>query len=127
MDLQEYQTILEGLSYGKRLPTAVYIYRGEGTKLPLPLEQLVGATAERCQVGPEFTVLKFRTDELKLSFLSYPTFLSEAHPALAQAITVDLVAGKTRRTDYAHNLNPPILHRKESFLPPDHPLRLFCE
>lgn len=33
----------------------------------------------------------------------------------------DLVTGKARHTDYADNLNPPILHRKESFLPADQP------
>ena len=36
-------------------------------------------------------------------------------------MTVALRTGKARQTDYARNLNPPILHRKESFLPEGHP------
>jgi len=60
---------------------------------------------------------------LKVSLLSYPDFLTDPHPALRHAITIDLISGKARRTDYAKNSNPPILHRKESFLPPSHPLR----
>jgi len=42
---------------------------------------------------------------------------------LRHAITIDLVTGKARHTDYADNINPPILHRKESFLPAEHPRR----
>jgi hypothetical protein len=36
---------------------------------------------------------------------------------------VDLVTGKVRHRDYADNINPPILHRKETFLPAGHALR----
>jgi hypothetical protein len=40
-----------------------------------------------------------------------------------QAVALDLVTGKVWRTDYSDNGNPPILHRKESFVPVDHPRR----
>jgi len=33
-----------------------------------------------------------------------------------------LVTGKIRRDDYRGRANLPILHRKETFLPPEHPL-----
>jgi hypothetical protein len=36
-----------------------------------------------------------------------------------QTVTIDLVSGCARHTDYAGNPNPPILHRREQFLPPD--------
>jgi hypothetical protein len=75
------------------------------------------------EIGTEFKFIKFRTDELKVSFLCYPDFMDHPHPTLRHAITVDLASGKARHTDYADNLNPPILHRKETFLPPDHPRR----
>jgi SAM-dependent methyltransferase len=71
--------------------------------------------------------MKFRTDELKVSFLSYPGFMNDAHPALRHAVTIDLVTGRPRHTDYADNLNPPILHRKETFLPENHPARATFE
>ena len=35
---------------------------------------------------------------------------------------MDLISGKVRRDDYRRRENPPILHRKETFLPADHPL-----
>ncbi len=100
---------------------------------PLPTEGLASAASEldrlaccladRYQIGPEFNVLKFRSDELKVSFLLYPRSFQDPHPSLRQAVTVDLVRGKARHTDYAGNPNPPILHRKEAFLPADHPKR----
>ena len=57
------------------------------------------------------------------SLMCYPRFFENPHPALRHAVTIDLVSGKARHTDYAGNPNPPILHRKESLLPAEHPQR----
>jgi hypothetical protein len=37
---------------------------------------------KRCEIPPGFNVSKFRTDELKVSVLLYPDFLSDAPPGL---------------------------------------------
>jgi hypothetical protein len=123
MNVGEYRELLAGIPFGKRLLRAVYAYREGLAGVGGGLGKLLAELVERYQISEEFNLVKFRTDELKLSFLSYPDFLSDAHPALRHAITVDLVTGRGRHTDYADNINPPILHRKESFLPPEHPLR----
>ena len=123
MELAEYARYVKQLPFGKRLPTALYVFRADGFKSGNPLNSLVAGLASKCEIPASFNVIKFRTDELKLSFLSYPDFLSQAHPALRHAITIDLATGNARRTDYAHNVNPPILHRKECLLPPGHPRR----
>lgn len=123
MQLEGYQTLLAGLPFGKRLPTAVYVFREGMATLGAELDLLVAQVVGAFQVGPEFNVIKFRTDELKISFLCYPRFFEDPHPALRHAITIDLVRGKARHSDYGENLNPPILHRKEAFLPVDHPKR----
>src|SRR5258705_1773806 len=122
MNLLEYQSWVKAIPFGKCLPGALYVLRERvcfGESLDLLLARLVAKYA----ISAEFNVIKFRTDELKVSFLAYPDFLTDAHPALQHAITVDLVTGKARHTDYADNVNPPILHRKESFVPTDHPRR----
>jgi hypothetical protein len=123
VNLSEYKEQVARIPYGKRLPTALYVHReglaGIGGSLGRVLDQVVA----RHQVSAEFNLVKFRTDELKLSFLAYPEFDSDPHPALRRAITIDLATGKVRHTNYARNLNPPILHRKETFLPAGHPLR----
>jgi DNA phosphorothioation-associated putative methyltransferase len=121
--LRVYQECLERLTFGKRLPGALYAAREEGNDFGPELNQLLLQLAVVFEVGPEFNVIKFRTEEMKVSFLAYPEFMDDPHPALRCAVTIDLAAGKARRTEYAHNLNPPILHRKEAFLALNNPHR----
>jgi hypothetical protein len=123
MDLAAYRTAVERIPCGKRLPTSLYVYRSQGAEFGLELNALLAHLAGQFQIGPEFNVLKFRWDELKISFLSYPGFFELAHPALQQSITIDLASAKVRRADYSQNPNPPILHRKETLLPAEHPRR----
>ena len=123
MTLREYQDYLSRISHGKRLPGAHYVFRDAASDFGPELNQLLAQLVVVFGVGPEFNLMKFRTDELKVSFLSYPDFFADPHPSLRHAITIDLTCGKARHTDYAGNLNPPILHRKETFLVPDHLLR----
>jgi hypothetical protein len=123
VQFEEYQRHLTALKYGKRLPGAVYVFRAADSDFGRELNQVLAILETQHELDVKFNVIKFRTDELKISFLCYPDFLNEAHPALRHAVTIDLVTGKARHTDYADNHNPPILHRKETFLPEDHPER----
>jgi DNA phosphorothioation-associated putative methyltransferase len=59
----------------------------------------------------------------KLSYLVYPDFDTDPHPALLRCVKLSLRTRQLECYDYAHSPNPPVLHRKETFLPPDHPLR----
>jgi hypothetical protein len=123
VNLPEYREQVGRIPYGKRLPTALYVHREGLVHLGGSLGAVLDRVVARYQVSAEFNLVKFRTDELKLSFLAYPDFESDPHPALRHAIAIDLPSGKARHTDYAGNPNPPILHRKETFLPSDHRLR----
>lgn len=123
VNLPDYRACLGKLTFGKRLPGALYVSRDSAGDFGPELTTLLVQLAAVFRVGPEFNLVKFRTDELKVSFLSYPDFLTDPHPALRHAVTIDLSSGKARRTDYSNNPNPPILHRKEAFLPPEHPQR----
>ena len=120
MKFDAYQKLLTKLPTGKRLPDAVYVFWDGATALPQELEALVVGVAKELSIGSEFNVLKFHAKALKVSFLSYPRFFDDPHPALEEAITVDLVLGKARRTDYRNRENPPILHRKETLLSKNH-------
>jgi DNA phosphorothioation-associated putative methyltransferase len=123
MTSAEYRQAIDALPYGKRLPGAVYLLDpGEDARIPSLLRVTVAELRKRLEIGPEFNLLKFHQPAPKISFLAYPDFEKHPHPALAESIIVDLVTGKTRRDDYRTRANPPILHRKETFLPPDHPL-----
>lgn len=123
MELPRIRTAIEQLEYGKKLPSAVYVWDQNGENLPITLKALVTELRRRLDLGDEFNVLKFHTLQPKVSFLAYPTFWTDAHPALDCSVVVDLASGKVRRDSYAGRENPPILHRKETFLPAGHPER----
>ena len=58
------------------------MWRDANTRRPEPLDSLLKMLVKRCEIPPGFNVSKFRTDELKVSVLLYPDFLSDAHPGL---------------------------------------------
>ena len=58
----------------------------------------------------------------KVSYLAYPGFEADPHPALRRSVKLNLRTLELDCWDYADSDNPPILHRKESFLAGDHPL-----
>jgi hypothetical protein len=68
---------------------------------------------------PDWNLLKLHTDQVAISFLTYPDFDSDPHPALAEAVKINMNSGAISKTDYRKRANPPILHRKETFLPPN--------
>jgi DNA phosphorothioation-associated putative methyltransferase len=123
MTAAEYRQALDALPYGKRLPGALYLIDpGDDSRIPPLLRITVAGLRTRLGIDAGFNLLKFHTASPKISFLAYPAFEKDPHPALEEAVIVDLVTGNTRRDDYRARANPPILHRKETFLPAEHPL-----
>ena len=101
MNATEYRQALDALPYGKRLPGAVYLIDpGDDPRIPSLLRITVAELRKRLEIGAEFNLLKFHTASPKISFLAYPDFEKDPHPALKEAVIVDLVTGKTRRDDY---------------------------
>ena len=120
VDLPSLKALLLDVPHGKRVNNALYFHRDSIGRVPAALAALIDTLAAAYAIPPEFNLLKFRLDELKVSFLLYPEFFGLAHPALREAVTIDLATGKSRATDYSRQANPPVLHRKETFLPADH-------
>ena len=116
-----YCRLLRDLPYGKSLPTAFYLHRQTPVCQAGDLAVLLSAIAKANAIDEEFNIVKFRTDAPRVSFLAYPEFDREAHPALKKAVAIDLTSGRSYATSYRDNLNPPILHRKELLLAPPHP------
>ena len=111
-----------GSSVGKLTPSAIYVHESALESLP-PLLRLYEGCA-RGYIGrvDGANLVKLHTGEPKVSYLSYPDFDSDPHPALASSMTVHLQTFRVRERDYTTSQNPPILHRKETFLASDHPL-----
>ena len=67
-------------------------------------------------------LIKLHRHSGKVSYLVYPDFETDPHPALLRSIKLSLRTREFDCYDYATSTNPPILHRKETFLPPGHAL-----
>ncbi len=121
-DMARVSKAATGSAVGKRTPSAIYVHESALDSLP-PLLRLYEGCA-RGYIGrvEGANVIKLHTDEPRVSYLSYPEFESDPHPALAEGMTVHLQTFRVRERDYRRSQNPPILHRKETFLATDHPL-----
>jgi len=58
-----------------------------------------------------------------VSYLAHPDFDADPHPALLRNIKLNLRTREIESTDSTGGANPPVLHRKETFLLPDDPRR----
>jgi DNA phosphorothioation-associated putative methyltransferase len=67
-------------------------------------------------------IVKLHRHEPKVSYLSYPDFESDPHPALGHSLVVHFRTFRLKSRSYRSYRNPPILHRKEAFLHSQHPL-----
>jgi hypothetical protein len=118
MRLDQFSLLVEQTPYGKKLPTAIYLTPTDPSLLPTKLLDTIRRAEVAARPDPAWNLLKLHTDELAISFLSYPKFDIDPHPALAESTKINLNTGTVVRTDYRVRSNPPILHRKETFLPP---------
>lgn len=62
--LGAYQAALSSLTFGKVLPTAVYLVDDPEFPIPETLRTIANRLRERLTLGPEFNVLKWSTREL---------------------------------------------------------------
>ncbi|MFC1866812.1 DNA phosphorothioation-associated putative methyltransferase [Thermodesulfobacteriota bacterium] len=121
MDYVRYKKILSEFTTGKKLNDALYVYDHNLYSLSQELGNFVDNIKEKINLNTEYNVLKFTLSQFRISFLLYPTFFEMPHPRLQSSISVNLATGKTREYDYSRSDNPPILHRKETLLEPNHP------
>lgn len=121
-DMQRVLRAARHSKVGKCTPSAIYIHESALDQLP-PLLRLYEGCARR-YIGriEDANIIKLHTDEPIISYLSYPNFESDPHPALAESLIVHLQTFRLRERDYRTSKNPPILHRKESFIAPEHSL-----
>lgn len=106
---------------GKLTPTALYVHESALNSLSTVLRLYEGCAQGYLGRVDGANMIKLYRDEPKISYLSYPDFEQEPHPALAFSITVHLQTFRVRNRDYSKARNRPILHRKELFVAPDHP------
>jgi len=122
LSFTDYRRLVQSAPVGKRLPTALYVHLDAVGSLPVELMALLAWIQGQPEVNGAMTdIIKFHTNDFRVSLLNYPGFFDDPHPSLAASTIIQIDQGKVSRRTYENSGNRPILHRKETFLPEDHP------
>ncbi|MCG9730817.1 DNA phosphorothioation-associated putative methyltransferase [Shewanella sp. Isolate13] len=122
MNAEIFNELVKNTKIGKKLPDAIYLHKDSLDRIDLTLKQFITAVGQALKIdGDNWNIIKLSRQDFRLSLLSYPSFFTESYPALTQSVTVDLSKLSHRVVEYNATENPPILHRKETMLYPEHP------
>jgi len=106
----------------KLLPNALYVHRSALEALD-PLLRIYEGCA-RAYLGEidGANLIKLHRLSGKVSYLVYPDFETDPHPALLRSVKLSLCSREIDCLEYAASANPPVLHRKETFVTSGYPL-----
>lgn len=104
---------------GKLLPEDLYIHRSAVEYIP-GLLKLMLSLGESIVGRVNSDLIKFSLHGKSMSFLFYGNFDEDPHPSIQGSIRVDFRTGKNQARDYSKSENPPILHRKDTFVLPSY-------
>lgn len=108
---------------GKKVGQAIYVHRSAVDYLQTSAKDKLSVALLRVPEDFQWSVLKISgQDDQTFSFLDYQEFSAVAFPELRASLLVHLAEEGAKLRKYS-DANPPILHRKELLLAPDHPLR----
>ena len=108
---------------GKKTPNALYVHVDAIPLLHPTLRVYEGCARSYYGMVEEANIIKLHRHRPKISYLSYPKFDRDAHPSLLESFVISLGSYKVRYFDYKESSNPPVLHRKETFVSADYPKR----
>jgi DNA phosphorothioation-associated putative methyltransferase len=109
---------------GKLLPNALYVHRSALDHLAPILRVYEGSARAYLGEIEGANLIKIHRFSGKVSYLVYPDFERDPHPTLVRSVKLDMRKRQLDCQEFGQGGNPPILHRKETFLHPEHEL---CE
>lgn len=104
---------------GKRVRGSLYLHRAALACLSPDDQSRIAAASQDCPF--EWNVVRVARGELAL--LRYADFDGEPFPSLEASFSTRDGAETAVTRDYSARANPPVLHRKELLVSPDHPRR----
>lgn len=111
---------------GKVIADTVYVHALSLEHLDTPSSDLVREALSICpDAVASANVFKVDSKNRGVSLLNYPDFFDQPFPELSESWRVHVDLKRITYRTYDQSINPPILHRKELLLSPDHPRR--CE
>lgn len=108
---------------GLLVENALLVHRSALEHLPPILRIYEGCARALLGEVDEANVIKLHRFSGKVSYLAYPDFERDPHPALVRRIKVSLRTLWIEDFDYTGWDDPPILSRKDALISSDHPLR----
>lgn len=108
---------------GKQTPAALYVHESALAELDPVLRLYEGCARAYIGSVEGANIIKLHRSGPQVSYLSYPDFDTDPHPALHSSLVVPLQTFRVELRSYEHSENPPILHRKEEFVSESYPLR----
>ncbi|MFI7208982.1 DNA phosphorothioation-associated putative methyltransferase [Micromonospora aurantiaca (nom. illeg.)] len=106
---------------GKLTSEALYVHVAALHLLAPLLRVYEGCARILTGTVADANIIKLSRTGPKVSYLSYPDFDRHPHPALATSLRADLSRIVVKYLDFRESTNPPVLHRKETFVPIDYP------
>src|SRR5262245_37725060 len=98
---------------GKLLPDDLYVHRSAVDRLEPLLRVYEGCGRAYLGDIEGANVIKIHRRSGKISYLVYPDFDIDPHPALYRSFRLSLRSRQLDCYDYAQSANPPVLYRKE--------------
>lgn len=113
------------INFGKKIAQTLYFSSDAMALLPTNLRQWLSQLLDDLSSQstlPGFNVIKLNLETQQLSLLRYEDFQTHHFPCLINSHSVD-IHSKSIVSSRSYNIanNPPILHRKELLLAPNHP------
>ncbi len=108
--------VMKTSAVGKLTPAALYVHTDYKDDLAPVLRAYEGCARVLVGEVPGANIIKLSRGKFQVSYLSYPDFDSDPHPALDHSVVVKLQALDVRYRFFDDSPNPPVLHRKETFL-----------
>lgn len=108
---------------GKLTNEALYVHATEVPNLPPLLRVYEGCARALTGTVADANIIKLHRQKAQVSYLSYPSFDKKAHPELHTVIIARLARLDVTFRDFRESANPPVLHRKETFVGSEYPGR----
>ena len=120
--LADHEAAIRDLNGGKCIADAIYMHVSLAERQTVSVRKFIADAVSVASVAHDaFNVVRISKSRAVVALLSYPDFFSKAFPSLQFSWLVDLATEKVSHGNFATQVNPPILHRKELLIPEDHP------
>ncbi len=121
-DKENLSRLMEKSEAGKLLPDDLYVHKDSLNFIPVLLRLHVRLALKILPDDVPYDIIKIARNSWHITFLEYPDFYTDPHPVLKGSMKIELHKNRLFYRDYSKSENPPILHRKDTFLHSAHPL-----